>query len=147
VESVVFSSSLATSGDGGQALGKPWGPIAKINMMSGHQVAGQDMIEFAVPHSLALMFFPHWVMDLRKCFGAVKSRLVTLNVHDAVMQLTEGSCDLLRVSPSFAATAVEPRPLRDADPWPRDARRVREGRRCRPADVSCSGWAIAKVPS
>ncbi|MBW8831442.1 MAG: LysR family transcriptional regulator [Burkholderiales bacterium] len=65
------------------------------NMMRGHQVAGQDVIEFAVPHSLAFTFFPHWVMDLRKRFGAVKSRLITLNVHDAVMQLTEGSCDLL----------------------------------------------------
>jgi len=68
---------------------------ATRNMMRGHQVAGQDMIEFAVPHSLAFSFFPHWVMDLRKRFGAVKSRLIALNVHDAVMQLTEGSCDLL----------------------------------------------------
>jgi DNA-binding transcriptional LysR family regulator len=65
------------------------------NMMRGHQVAAQDMIEFAVPHSLAFTFFPHWVMDLRKRFGALKSRLIALNVHDAVMQLTEGSCDLL----------------------------------------------------
>lgn len=68
---------------------------ATRNMMRGHQVAGQDMIEFAVPHSLAFTFFPHWVMDLRKRFGAMKSRLIALNVHDAVMQLTEGSCDLL----------------------------------------------------
>ncbi|HEY2929889.1 LysR substrate-binding domain-containing protein [Piscinibacter sp.] len=68
---------------------------ATRNMMRGHQVAGQDMIEFAVPHSLAFSFFPHWVMDLRRRFGAVKSRLIALNVHDAVMQLTEGSCDLL----------------------------------------------------
>jgi LysR family transcriptional regulator, hypochlorite-specific transcription factor HypT len=65
------------------------------NMMRSHQVAGQDMIEFAVPHSLAFTFFPHWVMDLRKHFGAMKSRLTAMNVHDAVMQLTEGSCDLL----------------------------------------------------
>jgi DNA-binding transcriptional LysR family regulator len=65
------------------------------NMMRAHQVAGHDMIEFAVPHSLAFSFFPHWVMDLRRRFGAVKSRLIALNVHDAVMQLTEGSCDLL----------------------------------------------------
>jgi DNA-binding transcriptional LysR family regulator len=65
------------------------------NMMRGHQVASQDMIEFAVPHSLAFTFFPHWVMDLRNRFGAVKSRLMALNVHDAVMLLTEGSCDLL----------------------------------------------------
>src|SRR2546423_2799688 len=68
---------------------------ATRNMMRAHQVAGQDMIEFAVPHSLAFSFFPHWVMDLRRRFGGVKSRLIALNVHDAVMQLTEGSCDLL----------------------------------------------------
>jgi DNA-binding transcriptional LysR family regulator len=65
------------------------------NMMHSHQVTGQDMIEFAVPHSLSVTFFPHWVMDLRQRFGALKSRLMALNVHDAVMLLTEGSCDLL----------------------------------------------------
>ena len=68
---------------------------ASRNLMRSHQAAGHDTIEFAVPHSLAFTFFPHWVMDLRKRFGAVKSRLITLNVHDAVMQLTEGNCDLL----------------------------------------------------
>jgi LysR family transcriptional regulator, hypochlorite-specific transcription factor HypT len=68
---------------------------ATRNMMRSHQAAGQDMIEFAVPHSLAFSFFPHWIMDLRGSFGIVKSRLTALNVHDAVMQLTEGSCDLL----------------------------------------------------
>ncbi len=68
---------------------------ATRNMMRSHQAAGQDMIEFAVPHSLAFSFFPHWIMGLRGSFGVVKSRLTALNVHDAVMQLTEGSCDLL----------------------------------------------------
>jgi DNA-binding transcriptional LysR family regulator len=65
------------------------------NMMRSHKAAGHDMIEFAVPHSLAFTFFPQWVMDLRKRFGAMKSRLIALNVHDAVLHLTEGSCDLL----------------------------------------------------
>jgi LysR family transcriptional regulator, hypochlorite-specific transcription factor HypT len=68
--------------------------VARSTMRS-HQVAALDMIEFAVPHSLAVTFFPHWVMDLRQRFGALKTRLIALNVHDAVMQLTEGSCDLL----------------------------------------------------
>ncbi len=65
------------------------------SMMRSHKVAALDMIEFAVPHSLAFTFFPHWVMGLRSRFGAMKSRLIALNVHDAVMHLTEGSCDLL----------------------------------------------------
>jgi len=68
---------------------------ATRNMMRGHQVSGQDMVEFAVPHTLAFTFFPHWLMDLRKRLPGLKSRLIALNVHDAVMRLTEGSCDLL----------------------------------------------------
>ena len=68
---------------------------ATRNMMRSHQVAGQDMLEFAVPHTLAFTFFPHWLMDLRQRFGAVKTRLTALNVHDAVLRLTEGGCDLL----------------------------------------------------
>ncbi len=67
------------------------------NMLRSHQAAGQDMIEFAVPHSLAFSFFPHWLMDLRQRFGELKSRLIALNVHDAMLQLSEGNCDLLVV--------------------------------------------------
>jgi DNA-binding transcriptional LysR family regulator len=54
-----------------------------------------DVIEFAVPHTLAFTFFPAWVSALREDFGPIKSRLIALNVHDAVMRLVEGSCDLL----------------------------------------------------
>jgi DNA-binding transcriptional LysR family regulator len=68
---------------------------ATRNLMGSHQAAGRDMIEFAVPHTLAFTFFPHWLMDLRPTFGALKSRLTALNVHDAVLRLTEGGCDLL----------------------------------------------------
>jgi DNA-binding transcriptional LysR family regulator len=53
------------------------------------------VIEFAVPHTLAFNFFPAWVSDLREKFGPIKSRLIALNVHDAVLHLVEGSCDLL----------------------------------------------------
>ncbi|MDY0743881.1 LysR substrate-binding domain-containing protein [Paucibacter sp. R3-3] len=67
------------------------------NMLRSHQSASQDMIEFAVPHSLAFSFFPHWLMELRQRFGALKSRLNALNVHDAMLQLSEGNCDLLIV--------------------------------------------------
>jgi len=64
-------------------------------MLRGHNSAGQDFIEFAVPHSLAFTFFPAWVSSLREKFGPIKSRLIALNVHDAVLRLVEGSCDLL----------------------------------------------------
>jgi LysR family transcriptional regulator, hypochlorite-specific transcription factor HypT len=65
------------------------------NLMRSHQVGGSDMIDFAVPHTLAFAFFPHWLMQLKHGFPALKSRLTALNVHDAVLRLTEGHCDLL----------------------------------------------------
>src|SRR5512137_1075704 len=71
---------------------------ATRNLMRGHRSAGQDMIEFAVPHSLAFAFFPHWLMELRHGMpnaGAMKTRLIAMNVHDAVLRLAEGGCDLL----------------------------------------------------
>ena len=64
-------------------------------MLRGHTAAGQDVVEFAVPHTLAFTFFPAWVSSLSEKFGPLKSRLIALNVHDAVMRLVEGSCDLL----------------------------------------------------
>jgi DNA-binding transcriptional LysR family regulator len=36
---------------------------ATRNMLRSHQAPGQDMIEFAVPHTLAFTFFPHWLMQ------------------------------------------------------------------------------------
>ena len=60
-----------------------------------HSAAAQDTIEFAVPHTLAFTFFPSWLSGLRGTVGPVKSRLIALNVHDAVLRLVEGSCDLL----------------------------------------------------
>ncbi|PUE51050.1 LysR family transcriptional regulator [Limnohabitans sp. 2KL-1] len=64
-------------------------------MLRGHSAAGQDFIEFAVPHTLAFTFFPFWMADLQDSFGPIKSRLIALNVHDAAMRLVEGGCDVL----------------------------------------------------
>ena len=64
-------------------------------MLRGHATAGHDVIEFAVPHTLAFTFFPAWMSSLRESFGPIKSRLIALNVHDAVMRLVEGGCDVL----------------------------------------------------
>ncbi|MDZ7938320.1 MAG: LysR substrate-binding domain-containing protein [Rhodoferax sp.] len=64
-------------------------------MLRGHTTAAQDVVEFAVPHTLAFTFFPAWMSELREKFGPVKSRLIALNVHDAVLRLVEGSCDVL----------------------------------------------------
>src|SRR3954462_10952671 len=63
-------------------------------MLRGHAAPGQDVIEFAVPHTLAFTFFPAWGLSLPEKFGPIKSRLIALNVHDAAMRLVEGGCDL-----------------------------------------------------
>ncbi|MDP3138242.1 MAG: LysR substrate-binding domain-containing protein [Burkholderiaceae bacterium] len=64
-------------------------------MLRGHSVAGKDVIGFAAPHSLAFTFFPAWVSGLREKYGPFKSSLIALNVHDAVIRLVEGHCDVL----------------------------------------------------
>lgn len=72
------------------------------HLVRSHQADNADVIEFAVPHTLAFTFFPHWLMGLQTQFGLsrgpaapLKSRLTALNVHDAALRLAEGGCDLL----------------------------------------------------
>jgi DNA-binding transcriptional LysR family regulator len=38
------------------------------NLMRSHQAGDSDMIDLAVPHTLAFAFFPHWLMTLKRCF-------------------------------------------------------------------------------
>ena len=78
-----------------QALEMLHGLQSTRAMLRGHATASQGMVEFAVPHTLAFAFFPAWISQLRDSFGPIRSRLIALNVHDAVLRLTEGSCDLL----------------------------------------------------
>ncbi|MGI4779674.1 MAG: LysR family transcriptional regulator [Janthinobacterium lividum] len=79
----------------GQAIEMLQGLQSTRAMLRGHSTTSHDVIEFAVPHTLAFTFFPAWATTLREHFGPLKSRLIALNVHDAVMRLVEGSCDLL----------------------------------------------------
>jgi DNA-binding transcriptional LysR family regulator len=68
---------------------------ATRNLLRAHQQSSSDMIDFALPHTLAFAFFPQWLLELRRAFPTLKTRLIALNVHDAVLRLTEGHCDLL----------------------------------------------------
>ena len=52
-------------------------------------------IEFAVPHTLALTFFPQWLSGIEAELGRLHTRLRALNVHDAVLMLVEGGVDLV----------------------------------------------------
>ena len=64
-------------------------------LLRGHGPAEPDTLDIAVPHTLAFTFYPPWLTGLRSSLGPIKSRLYASNVHDAVLRLQEGHCDLL----------------------------------------------------
>lgn len=64
-------------------------------MLRGKRPALQTTVDFAVPHTLSLTYFPKWLSAMEAGFGALNTRLIALNVHDAVMTIVEGGCDLL----------------------------------------------------
>jgi DNA-binding transcriptional LysR family regulator len=64
-------------------------------LLRGKRPATQTSIDFAVPHTLSLTFMPKWITQLQSGFGPLNTRLIALNVHDAVLAMVEGGCDLL----------------------------------------------------
>ncbi|RJF99612.1 LysR family transcriptional regulator [Noviherbaspirillum saxi] len=64
-------------------------------LMRGKRPTAHTTVDFAVPHTLSLTFMPKWMTELKDGFGTLNSRLIALNVHDAVLTMVEGGCDLL----------------------------------------------------
>lgn len=64
-------------------------------MLRGEQRAPGTMVEIATAHTLALTFFPGWLVRVKERMGDVRVRLVATNVHEAVHALVEGACDFL----------------------------------------------------
>ena len=73
--------------------------LAQINgvrdLLRHNRAAAEQTLDLAVPHTLSLTFVPKWLAALERDFASINSRLIALNVHDAVLQLVEGGCDLL----------------------------------------------------
>ncbi|CDG81087.1 LysR family transcriptional regulator [Janthinobacterium agaricidamnosum] len=73
--------------------------LSQINgvraLLRGKRTATQASVDFAVPHTLSLTFMPKWLTALEQGFAPLNTRLMALNVHDAVLQLVDGGCDLL----------------------------------------------------
>ena len=78
-----------------QALGMLESISGTRALLRGQHAAASGEIDFAAPHTLSLTYFPGWLTTLERDFGPLKSRLIAANVHDAVMRLVEGGCDLL----------------------------------------------------
>ena len=64
-------------------------------LLRGQRTRTAGTIDFALPHTLSLAFFPKWLTRVQDGFGVVNSRLIAGNVHDAVLTMVEGGCDLL----------------------------------------------------
>jgi DNA-binding transcriptional LysR family regulator len=64
-------------------------------LLRGKRPTAHTTVDFAVPHTLSLTFMPKWMTALEAGFGQLNTRLIALNVHDAVMTIVEGGCDLL----------------------------------------------------
>ncbi|MES2258208.1 MAG: LysR substrate-binding domain-containing protein [Pseudomonadota bacterium] len=56
--------------------------------------AGRDVLRIAAGHTLALAFVPRWLQSAGAP-GPVHAHIKAANVHDSVLALNEGNCDLL----------------------------------------------------
>lgn len=97
IDRTSYPTKLTPAGETfhGQALALLAGANAARAQLRGELPLGQDTVRFALPHTLALTFFPRWLAQIEAGFGAVPCKLAATNVHDAVMSLVDGGCDLL----------------------------------------------------
>lgn len=54
-----------------------------------------QVLRVSAGHALALNFFPNWLNSLQMPNDHLRVRILPTNVHDAVLSLIEGNCDLL----------------------------------------------------
>ncbi|RTR05112.1 LysR substrate-binding domain-containing protein [Halomonas nitroreducens] len=112
--------------------------VEQLNESLGHLRGlsiANEALDIVAAHSLALSFYPQWISRLQKGLGELPTRLVAMNVGDAIHVLREGNCDLMlayydpyasmqldaEVFPSFSIGKVKMLPvcLPDAQGRPR----------------------------
>ena len=59
------------------------------------QSADDSMLRVSAGHTLSLNFFPMWLASIRSRISGIRARILPANVHDSVLSLVEGNCDLL----------------------------------------------------
>jgi DNA-binding transcriptional LysR family regulator len=61
------------------------------------RVEGKDenLLSISAGHTLSLNFLPNWLNGVRARHGQLRTRILPANVHDSVLSLVEGNCDLL----------------------------------------------------
>lgn len=55
----------------------------------------ENMLGISAGHTLSLNFLPRWLKTIEARFGQLRTRVSPANVHDSVLSLVEGNCDLL----------------------------------------------------
>ncbi|MGV2292505.1 LysR substrate-binding domain-containing protein [Trinickia sp. YCB016] len=58
------------------------------------RIAGKSL-QIAAGHTIALNFIPAWLKALTTHFGEVRARVVPTNVHDSILMLVNGNCELM----------------------------------------------------
>jgi DNA-binding transcriptional LysR family regulator len=61
------------------------------------RVEGKDdnLLSISAGHTLSLNFLPNWLDSVQARHGRLRTRILPTNVHDSVLSLVEGNCDLL----------------------------------------------------
>ncbi|WP_168012988.1 LysR substrate-binding domain-containing protein [Halomonas salinarum] len=112
--------------------------VEQLNECLGHLrgvAMDTEALDIVAAHSLALAFYPQWISRLQQGLGELPTRLVAMNVGEAIHVLREGNCDLMlgyydpyasmqldaEVFPSFSVGQVKMIPvcLPDASGKPR----------------------------
>lgn len=106
--------------------------VEQLNESLGHLRGlsiANEALDIVAAHSLALSFYPPWISRLQKGLGELPTRLVAMNVGEAIHVLREGNCDLMlayfdpyasmqldaEVFPSFSIGQVKMLPVCVAD--------------------------------
>ncbi|MBC8747436.1 MULTISPECIES: LysR substrate-binding domain-containing protein [Paraburkholderia] len=58
------------------------------------RIAGTSL-QIAAGHTIALNFLPAWLRTLSKHVGEVRARVIPANVHDSILMLVNGNCELM----------------------------------------------------
>ncbi|MFP3567032.1 LysR substrate-binding domain-containing protein [Paraburkholderia sp. SIMBA_030] len=58
------------------------------------RMAGKGL-QIAAGHTIALNFLPAWLKTLTAHFGEVRARVIPTNVHDSILMLVNGNCELM----------------------------------------------------
>lgn len=92
-----YPTKLTPAGNAflGQARAMMEQTIYSRAMLRGQRTDTQAEMRFAMPHTLSLTFFPQWLSEIEQVTGTLSVRLAASNVHDAVMALVDGDCDLM----------------------------------------------------